>query len=67
MTMLEWHSKDVKKMLIQKRNGLFQDYDNNKIETAIKKAFCSLSETIKDINLKISDSAFIIKKDDCRY
>ena len=52
MTMLEWHSKDVKKMLIQKRNGLFQDYDNNKIETAIKKAFYSLSETIKDINLK---------------
>ena len=52
MTMLEWHSKDVKKMLIQKRNGLFQDYDNNKIETAIKKAFCSLSETIKDDELK---------------
>ena len=39
-------------MLIQKRNGLFQDYDNNKIETAIKKAFCSLSETIKDDELK---------------
>ena len=52
MTMLEWHSKDVKKMLIQKRNGLFQDYDNNKIETAIKKAFCSLYETIKDDELK---------------
>lgn len=50
--MLEWHSKDVKKMLIQKRNGLFQDYDNNKIERAIKKAFCSLSETIKDDELK---------------
>ncbi|MFQ7173702.1 MAG: hypothetical protein ACLRQF_17480 [Thomasclavelia ramosa] len=51
MTMLEWHSKDVKNKLIQKRNGLFQDYDNNKIERAIK-AFYSLSETIKDDELK---------------
>lgn len=50
--MLECHPKDVKKMLIQKRNGLFQDYDHNKIEKAVQKAFNSLSQPISTEELK---------------
>lgn len=38
-------------MKIQKRNGLFQDYDNNKIKIAILKAFNSLDQTINEIDL----------------
>lgn len=40
-------------MIIQKRNGQFQDYDNNKIKTAITKAFNSLALELNDKELEI--------------
>lgn len=55
-------------MIIQKRNGQFQDYDNNKIETAIKKAFNSLSLVLdtnelqkisKDVEKQIYDKMMV--------
>lgn len=40
-------------MIIQKRNGQFQDYDNNKIKIAITKAFNSLALELNDKELEI--------------
>ena len=39
-------------MIIQKRNGQYQDYDNNKIKKALKKAFNSLNQKIRDNDLE---------------
>ena len=39
-------------MIIQKRNGQYQDYDNNKIKKALEKAFNSLNQTIRDNDLE---------------
>ena len=39
-------------MLIQKRNGLYQDYDRHKIENAIIKAFEGIHETIHQQHLE---------------
>ena len=39
-------------MLIQKRNGLYQDYDRHKIKNAILKAFKNLDETIDQSHLE---------------
>ena len=44
--------KDVDEMLIQKRNGLYQDYDRHKIENAIIKAFEGIHETIHQQHLE---------------
>lgn len=38
-------------MKIQKRNGLYQEYDENKIKTAIQKAFKSLGQSINETDL----------------
>lgn len=40
-------------MIIQKRNGQFQDYDNNKIKIAITKAFNSLALELNDKELEV--------------
>ena len=39
-------------MLIQKRNGLYQDYDRHKIKNAIIKAFKGIHETINQQHLE---------------
>lgn len=38
-------------MKIQKRNGLYQEYDENKIKIAIQKAFKSLDQSINETDL----------------
>lgn len=38
-------------MKIQKRNGLYQEYDKNKIKLAIQKAFNSLDQIIGKTDL----------------
>ena len=40
-------------MIIQKRNGQYQDYDNNKIKKALEKAFKSLDQSIKENDLEL--------------
>ncbi|WP_279014497.1 ribonucleoside-diphosphate reductase subunit alpha [Thomasclavelia cocleata] len=40
-------------MIIQKRNGQYQDYDNNKIKKALEKAFKSLDHSIKENDLEL--------------
>lgn len=40
-------------MIIQKRNGQYQDYDNSKIKKALEKAFKSLDQSIKEQDLKL--------------
>ena len=40
-------------MIIQKRTGQYQDYDNNKIKKALEKAFKSLDQLIKENDLEL--------------